>query len=82
MKDLLRKAASRKLFVFLTATALLVFRYLTASEWIIVACAYMGMNVLSAVVNGKTSIVHPSTAGEARAQDDAAADGANNGGEA
>lgn len=55
MKSLLQKAASRKLFVFVTATALLVFEYLTAAEWIIVACAYMGLNVLSAVVNGKTS---------------------------
>lgn len=71
MKDLLRKATSRKLLVFVTATALLVFHYLTAAEWIIVACAYMGMNVLSAVVNGRPSI-HPASG---TTQDDTATGG-------
>jgi hypothetical protein len=39
MKDLLKRATSRKLFVFVTATILLVFKYLTPNEWVIVACA-------------------------------------------
>lgn len=53
MKEFLQRTSSRKLFVFVTATALLVFHYISAGEWIIVACAYMGMNVLSAAVNGR-----------------------------